>query len=124
MSQLGHRLISARDVDNQAAFDDRLQLAWEILPELTKLPRTAAEASDHRVLRRLSAERKLPREELEGEDAKRKDIAPAVEHFAADLLGAHELGCAEHDPRLCEFRELGTGPSLLGKPEVHDDCSR
>ena len=84
-----------------------------------ELGRRAAEPCDHRLLRRLSGEWELPGEQLEGEDADGVHVAPTVERLATDLLGAHELGRAEHDAGRGQLGHLGAGAPLLGQAEIH-----
>ncbi len=57
----------------------------------------------------------LPREHLEGDDAEREDVAPAVELLPHRLLGGHVGRGAEQRPGV---RDLGVGE--LGDAEVGD----
>src|ERR1044072_12402 len=77
-----------RDVGAQAADRDGL----------------APQARDHHFLRVAALERQLAGEHLERHDAERVDVAARVQRFAADLLGAHELRCAENDAGRRELR--------------------
>src|SRR5207237_1389785 len=75
------------------------------------------EALDHRVLHRGSLERQLAGEHLEEHEGERVQVAAAVDGVPRQLLGAHELGRTDHQPR---FRHLlvVAAAHRLGDPEI------
>ncbi len=80
--------------------------------------RRVSDAPQHRFLRCVGREGEPPGEHPEGHERERVYVAPAVHIARRELLGAHVLGCADHEAGLRDL--LAFVVERFRDAEVHD----
>ena len=92
----------------------------QIGPHLDQLRRLVGEALDHRLLHGIGGEGQGPGQHVEEHQAQRVDVAPAIQLVARQLLGAHELGRADHQAGPRDLLAAPLAAHGLGKAEIDD----
>src|SRR5439155_9526994 len=85
---------------------------------LDQISRLVGEALEHRLLHGIGGEGQRPREHVEEHQAQRIDVAPAIQLVARELLGAQELGRADHQAGSRHLLAAPLPANGFGKAEI------
>ena len=125
VGQIARGLESPPGILLEAVTHELLESRVDVLVRGPEIRRILLEYRGHGLGGRTSLERAMAPEHLVHDDAKREDVAPAVDGRGLDLLGGHVADRSHHDARLGRRRKLGLACGALdlgelGQAEIED----